>query len=91
MRELAVTSRFKKDYRLAAKRGRDLAKLDSVIDDLLAGAQLSPQFQDHGLGGGYKDHRECHVEPDWLLIYRISDDDATLTVVRTGSHSDLFG
>ncbi|MDR0432585.1 MAG: type II toxin-antitoxin system YafQ family toxin [Bifidobacteriaceae bacterium] len=91
MRELELTSRYKKDYRLAARRGCDLGKLDAVIDHLLGGAKLPPELKDHSLGGGYSGHRECHIEPDWLLIYRVSDDESMLTAVRTGSHSDLFG
>ncbi|MCL2679545.1 MAG: type II toxin-antitoxin system YafQ family toxin [Dehalococcoidia bacterium] len=90
MRHLLLTSKYKQDYRLACRRGYDLSKLDAVIDDLVAGKVPAAGMNDHALRGNYKGHRECHIEPDWLLIYRISHDDLILTAVRTGTHSDLF-
>jgi len=90
MRRLEVTSKFKKDARLAVRRGLDISKLNRIIDLLRDGIVLPDECRDHWLYGQYSDHRECHIEPDWLLIYRINDDGLVLTAVRTGSHSDLF-
>ena len=70
------------------KRGKDLAKIKSVVDLLLAGEALALRNQDHQLGGNWVEHRDCHIEPDWLLIYKILGDE--LRLERTGSHSDLF-
>jgi len=88
MLELEYTTQFKRDLKLSKKRGRDLSKLDPIVDLLLKEKSLPEKNRDHPLSGNYKDHRECHIEPDWLLIYlpgRI-----TLVLVRTGTHSDLF-
>ena len=89
--QLAITSQFKKDIRRALKRGKSKKKLDAAINRLLAGEVLPAAMRDHELAGCYRDHRECHIEPDWLLIYRIDRGQLILTAVRTGSHSDLFG
>jgi len=85
---LSQTNQFKKDIKRSQKRGKDLAKLKTVIDLLLAGQALPPKNRDHQLGGTWGGHRDCHIEPDWLLIYRILDDEIRLE--RTGTHSDLF-
>jgi len=85
------TSHFKKDYKLAIKRGLKIELLDQVILTLAAGAPLPETNKDHGLVGQWRYFRECHIQPDWLLIYRIESDDLVLTLTRTGSHSDLFG
>jgi len=90
MREVVWTSQFKKDYKLAQKRGHDIDTLDDCIRVLAAGEELAPKFRDHNLTGRWIGHRECHVEPDWLLIYRIEGNDLILILARTGSHSDLF-
>ena len=82
------TSQFKKDYKRLKKRGKDPAKLKVVIEKLTTGQRLEPSYRDHPLTGNWVDHRDCHLEPDWILIYRIVDDD--LFLERTGSHSDLF-
>lgn len=88
---VAWTSRFKKDYKLAIKRGLDIELLDNVIR-MLADRQVLPEeYNDHQLSGNLKDYRECHIQPDWLLMYRIERNILTLTLQRTGSHSDLFG
>ncbi len=84
------TSRFKKDYKLALKRNLDIDILDNVIRTLSTGKQLSADLKDHALTGDWKGYRECHIQPDWLLIYRIESNLLVLTLVRTGSHSDLF-
>jgi mRNA interferase YafQ len=84
------TSQFKKDYKTAMRRNLDIGLLDGVIRMLAAQERLPPKYQDHGLAGNFKDYRECHIQPDWLLIYRINERDLILTLARTGSHGDLF-
>ncbi len=88
--EIERTPTFKKDFKLAQKQGLDLNKLKEIIILLANGEPLPPKNKDHQLKGNYKGHRECHIEPDWLLIYKIQDDMLILTLVRTGSHSKLF-
>lgn len=88
--EILFTGRFKKDYKLALNRGRDISKLDAVISALANGQPLEERYRDHALTGKWKRHRECHIEPDWLLIYLREDDTLVLTLSRTGTHSDLF-
>jgi mRNA interferase YafQ len=90
MLTLKTTSRFRKDYNLAKKRGLDLSLLEAVIDILLAGQALDLKHRDHALAGEYVGFRECHILPDWLLIYSIHQETLILTVARTGTHSDLF-
>ena len=85
------TSAFKKSYNRMQKRGLDISLLDGVIDTLRRGEKLDDRFRDHGLTGALQGFRECHVKPDWLLIYLIEKNVLTLTLVDTGSHSDLFG
>jgi len=82
------TTQFKRDVKLAEKRGRDLLKLKSIMMKLAKEESLDSKFKDHKLTGDYKNHRECHIEPDWLLIYKISRKE--IVYVRTGTHSDLF-
>lgn len=82
------TGRFKKDYKRVKSRKKDLSDLQTVIETLVAGKPLPPRCKDHNLSGQWQRHRECHIAPDWLLIYRIDGDD--LILERTGSHSDLF-
>ena len=74
-----------------AKRGIDLSLLDEVIDHLRQGIPLESNYKDHILKGKFKGFHECHIKPDWLLIYLIEDDILTLTLINTGSHADLFG
>jgi mRNA interferase YafQ len=74
--------------KLAERRGRELAKLRELILLLVEGDPLPPRYKDHSRSGNWKHHRDCHIEPDWLLLYKIDDDD--LHLVRTGTHSDLF-
>ena len=88
--DIARTTQFKKDVKLAQKRGKDLSKLKDVIDILASGNPLDKKFRDHELKGEYANKRECHIEPDWLLVYRIEGDKLLLYLLRTGSHSDLF-
>lgn len=84
------TSKFKKDYKLAMKRNLNIDLLDNVIRLLAAGKPLPENYNDHSLHGNWSGYRECHIEPDWLLIYRIEKNILVLTLSRTGTHSDLF-
>ena len=86
-----ATSRFRKDYKLMQKRGLEVSRLDEVIVMLASGDMLDEKYHDHALGGDYAGHRECHIAPDWLLVYYKEDDILVLTLARTGTHSDLFG
>lgn len=88
--EIQRTTQFKRDYRMAKKRGCDMSKLQTVITLLANGEELSREYLDHDLKGRYSGYRECHIEPDWLLVYKITDSVLVLTLYRTGSHSDLF-
>lgn len=72
------------------KRGKDLEKLKYVVNELANQCPLDEKYRDHELTGNYRNFRECHIEPDWLLIYRIEKGELTLALVRTGTHSDLF-
>ena len=90
MLTLETTGKFRKDYKLAKKRGLDLSLLETVIDTLLEGKVLDEKYRDHALTGNYIGFRECHIQSDWLLIYRIEYDELILVASRTGTHSDLF-
>ena len=85
------TTQFKKDFKLAMKRGLKIELLEEVIAAFAMGEALPEKHKDHTLTGNWFGHRECHVLPDWLLIYRIEDEVLVLTLARTGTHSDLFG
>lgn len=86
------TGQFKRDYKLAMRRGCDRKKLETVIDLLCREEELPPSYRDHALvnSRNYKGMRECHIQPDWLLVYRIERENLILKLIRTGSHSDLF-
>ena len=84
------TNKFKKEYKLAIKRGKDINKLDEIIRFLAKDLELPQALCDHELKGDWKNHRELHIENDWLLIYQKKDDILILELIRTGSHSDLF-
>ena len=86
-----VTTQFKKDYKLALKRRLNVKLLEDVIAVLAMGEALPKKYKDHNLSGDWIGHRECHIQPDWLLVYRIEDNVLVLTLSRTGTHSDLFG
>lgn len=90
MYEIEVTNRFIKDLKLARKRNLDEAKLNEVIEKLAKGEKLPEKNHDHVLVGDYRGCRECHISPDWLLIYSIEEVVKIITLIRTGSHSDLF-
>ena len=89
MRTIRRTSQFKKDVRGMKKRGRDLSKLKEVLEKIISGQELEVKYRDHALVGPYKGTRECHVEPDWLLICELAQNEVVL--IRTGTHADLFG
>ena len=88
--EIRFTNQFKKDIKLAQKQGKNLDKLFAVVDILASGKELAPKFRDHDLSGEYTGCRECHIEPDWLLIYEIDNNLLILVLNRVGSHSELF-
>lgn len=90
MLDLSFTTQYKRDLKLARKRGLDEDLLDEIILLLINGKPLPAKNKDHSLQGNYKGCRECHITPDWLLIYSIDNGINLLTLVRTGSHSDLF-
>jgi len=83
------TTRFKREYKIMQKRGENMALLNHVIELLSQGNPLPEKYRDHWLTGDYKGFRECHVKPDWLLVYRIEKNILVLTLTRTGTHSDL--
>jgi mRNA interferase YafQ len=85
---VAQTKQFKKDVKRMRKRGKDLEKVKAVIDLLVAEEPLPPKNRDHKLGGNWIGRRDCHIEPDWILIYKLTEDE--LLLERTGTHSDLF-
>lgn len=88
--ELETTGHFKKDLKTVIKRGYNMTLIQSVIDLLCSGQPLPEKNQDHALSGNWANYRECHITPDWLLIYKVEDNILVLTLTRTGSHSDLF-
>ena len=86
--QIKYSNTFKKDIKLMQRRGKEMHKFKIVIDLLASGESLPQKYRDHALIGNYIEHRECHIEPDWLLIYRIEGD--ILFFERTGTHADLF-
>ena len=88
MKSIRRSTQFKKDYKRVKKSGKDLEKLQQVIYQLVNDESLDPKYYDHVLVGNYVNCRECHIEPDWLLIYKNPTDE--LVLVRTGPHSELF-
>ncbi len=90
MYEVKPTSRFKKDLRMIAGSGRDISPMTHTVELLAQGITLPARYRDHDLKGEWLGHRECHIAPDWLLIYKKHDDILVLTLTRTGTHSDLF-
>ena len=87
---MVPSNQFKKDLKLAQKRGYDLDKIKKVITALANGETLEAKYRDHLLTGDYGGYRECHIQPDWLLVYQIDGDQLILFLARTGTHSDLF-
>ena len=90
--EIIITSAFRKKLKLIKKRNKNINKLKEVIDALSKGEQLDVKHKDHALfnDGKFKDCRECHIEPDWLLVYKINKKNLFLILIDTGSHGDLF-
>lgn len=89
--DIIWTNPFKKDYKLAMNRHLDIDLLDEIIRKLAKVEQLPEKNKDHALTGNWVGHRERHIQPDWLLVYRVENDLLVLTLARTGTHSDLFG
>lgn len=90
MLEIVMSNRFKRDLKLTVKRGYNMALLEKVVNTLASREVLEAKYRDHPLAGNYEGFRECHITPDWLLIYRIKDNNLHLLLSRTGTHSDLF-
>ncbi len=90
MLTIKYSAKFKKNYKIIRKRGYDKKLLEEVLEILCQELPLPQKYCDHSLSGKYAEHRECHITPDWLLIYKIEQNILTLLLTRTGSHSDLF-
>ena len=90
MLEVILSNQFKRDLRLAAKRGYDLDLLDEIVNKLASKEELPEKNRDHNLTGKYAGFRECHIQPDWLLVYRTDETALILFLSRTGAHADLF-
>lgn len=88
--QIELSTKFKKDYKRVVKRGYDIRLLQQVIVLLADGDELPLKYKDHSLTGDYTGYRECHITPDWLLVYKIAEELLVLALTRTGSHSDLF-
>ncbi len=88
--EVKFTNQFKKDLKLAKKQNRDLDKLFEIVNILADGGTLDEKYRDHDLSGNYRGTRECHIEPDWLLVYELRNDVLVLMLYRLGTHSELF-
>ena len=85
-----TTNRFEKDYKLMQRRDKEINKLDAIMRKLVHGEALDIKYKDHTLKGDFKNRRECHIEPDWLLVYKIDKNEKAIIFERTGSHADLF-
>lgn len=90
MYNLRFTNRIQRNIKLMKKRGKDLEKLKTVLNLLQQGIELPAKYKDHALTGNYIGCRECHIEPDWLLVYEIINEEFIILLLTTGSHSDLF-
>ncbi len=90
MLKIVPSNQFKKDLKLAIKRKANIKELENVVDTLAKGFKLDKKYRDHELKGSYKSFRECHINPDWLLIYKIEKNELELFLFKTGSHADLF-
>lgn len=88
--DIVRTNQFKRDFKSLKKRGYDISLLGDVVAKLAEGVPLPEKYKDHPLSGRWSGTRECHIAPDWLLVYRIDNDILVLTLSRTGTHSDLF-
>ncbi|MDR1053212.1 MAG: type II toxin-antitoxin system YafQ family toxin [Planctomycetaceae bacterium] len=90
MLQIVYTNKMKRDVKQMQKRGKDLSKLTVVLNLLASGESMPAKYRDHQLKGEMQEYRECHIEPDWLLVYRIFEDMLVLSASGTGTHSDLF-
>lgn len=90
MLDIVLSNQFKKDLKLASKRGYKLELLEKTVDKIANNIKLEDKYRDHALTGNYIGFQECHIQSDWLLVYRIENDELILFLSRTGSHSDLF-
>ncbi len=90
MLNVVLSNQMKRDLKLAKKRGCNMDLLKDVVDKLTNQEALPEKYQDHSLSGKYVNFRECHIQPDWLLVYRVDEDVLMLFLFRTGTHSDLF-
>ena len=90
MLNIVPSNRFKKDLKLAIKRGYNIGLLEDVVNQIAAGKTLDEKYRDHLLTGDYGGFRECHITPDWLLVYQVRENELILFLSRTGTHSDLF-
>ncbi len=90
MRTFSRTNQFKKDVKRAEKRGKDMAELKAVLELLIEGEPLPPEYKDHPLRGNFAGSRDCHIESDWVLIYTLTENNSHVRFERTGTHSDLF-
>lgn len=90
MLKVRYSAKFKKDFKTIVRRGYNVALFEEVLKLLVQNIDLPEKYNDHALKGDYRGHRECHITPDWLLIYKKEEDIITLSLTRTGSHSDLF-
>jgi mRNA interferase YafQ len=91
MYQVSFTNQFKKDYKLIAKRNYDITKLDKLLQLLIDGKKLPEKYKQHELKNNFKGYFDCHITPDWLLIYKRDNTQKLITLVRTGTHSDIFG
>lgn len=90
MLDIVSPKSFRKDLEVAIKRGYDIDLLEEVVDKIARGEKLEERYKDHFLKGSFKGYRECHILPDWLLIYKVNEKELILYLLRTGTHSDLF-
>lgn len=90
--DIVLTTAFKRELKIIKKRNKDLTKLTEVVNKLASGQELDEKYRDHALANNlrFKNCRECHIEPDWLLVYKKSQNELTLFLIETGTHSDLF-
>ena len=91
MKMPGFTNQFEKDMKLCEKQNKDLTKIKAVMFDIIVENKLHEKYQDHKLSGNWKNHKECHIEPDWLLMYVLHKGVLVVTATATGSHADLFG
>lgn len=90
MLNIVISSQFKRDAKKAKRRGKNIDKLEDLVDRIAQGHTLPTHYRDHALASNWRGYRECHIEPDWLLIYRVNLNEKLLYLTRTGSHADLL-